>query len=205
MRYLAIAIIALCCGCASTQHNPLARINANDVEDIYIGSWTLDSDMFPFFPAPVLTRHEIYANVTPRLCTGPPIVSNLVALARSTAPWPEDEFIPISYVFLKAAFVSEDPTKWLGEVTIYGDGSLVHITDNPVKPRVDFTGHNRNLALALFRIVLEEDPDALRKWKTFLEKRKATELLNAYPFEELPDKKDTEQEPSDVPAEAAGR
>ena len=170
-------------------------IAADDVEDIYIGSWSLDSDMFPFFPAPVLTSCEIYTDVTPRYYTGPPIVSNLVALVRSTEPWPADSFIPMSYVFLKAAFVTEDPTKWLGEVTTYGDGSLVHITDSPVTPRVNFCGHNRALALALFRIVLEEEPDALRKWKSFLEEGKATQLLKAYPFDEIPEaKEDTEPE-----------
>jgi len=195
MRYAAIVIVALCCGCASTQRNPLAAVTPEQVEDIFIGQWSVDPD---FFPAPLLSEFKVFADVTMRYYPDQSLVTNLVHLVRQTEPWPEDTFIPMSYVLLKAGFVTEHPRQWLGQVTIFGDGTLVSIADDPVNPKVQFTGRNRELAQALFRIVMDEEPEALRKWKTWLEERDAEGLLKAYPFDEIPEKENTEPESGHV-------
>ena len=148
----------------------------------------------PSFPTPLLTRYEIYADLTMRYTPHHSSISNLVALIRATEPWPEHENKPVDRIFLKAAFVGTTETDWLGEVRVYGDGALVQIRDCPINPTVQFFGRNRPLALELFRIVKEQKPDALQTIRSRIEKGCCgKEIVKSYPFDEL---KDTEQPPA---------
>jgi hypothetical protein len=201
MKKLLAVLLILCTGCATAPRNPLARVSAEDIEDIHIGDWWMESPVGFSFPTPLLTRYELYADLTMRYAPHESVISNLVALIRVTEPWPEDAYKPLDRIFLKAAFVGENETDWLGEVRVYGDAELIKIQDSPVEPTVEYFGRNRPLALELFRIVQEQNPDALRTIRLRIEKGCCgKETLMSYPFDEL---KDTEQSPAGDSLKAA--
>jgi hypothetical protein len=218
MKTLAAILILACTGCATRQGasqgdaeyagsaapqtNPLGNLKTPEVEDIYIGYWHVRHPMSSIFSVPLLTDYELYANVTPRRRGEAATVSNLVELVRQAEPYlggVED----CEYVLMRVGFVSLHPAEWHGEVTVFGGGHLVLINDDPVHPKARFWGKSPDLCLALFRVVMDERPEVLHAIKEKLEERNATDLLRAYPFDELPAIERAEPPPGEGRVKAA--